>query len=59
MRQERRYYLYIMASKARILYVGVTGFLMPRVLQHKSAEHEGFTRTYHVNRLVTMKSFIT
>ena len=56
-RQERRYYVYIMASKGRVLYVGMTGFLMPRVLQHKSAEHEGFTRTYHVNRLVYHEVF--
>jgi predicted GIY-YIG superfamily endonuclease len=40
-----------MSSKGRVLYVGVTGFLMPRVLQHKAGEG-GFTARYHVNRLV-------
>jgi len=48
---EKRYYVYIMSSKGRVLYVGVTGFLMPRVLQHKAGEG-GFTARYHVNRLV-------
>jgi len=34
MAQQRTYYVYIMASKSRVLYIGVTGFLMQRVLQH-------------------------
>ena len=38
--REKRYYVYIMASKGRVLYVGVTGFLFARVLQHKSGETE-------------------
>ena len=46
-----------MASKGRVLYVGMTGFLMARVLQHKSGEGAGFTRTYHVNRLVYYEVF--
>jgi putative endonuclease len=40
-----------------VLYVGVTGFLMARVLQHKSADCEGFTRTYKVNRVVYYEVF--
>jgi hypothetical protein len=28
MPREKRYYVYIMSSKSRVLYVGVTGFLM-------------------------------
>ena len=46
-----------MASKNRVLYVGVTGFLMARVLQHKSRECEGFTQRYHVKRLVYYEVF--
>ena len=57
MRRERKYYIYIMASKGRVLYVGMTGFLMARVSQHKSAEHAGFTQTYHVDRLVHYEVF--
>jgi putative endonuclease len=41
----------------RVLYVGVTGFLMPRVIQHKTGEVEGFTRRYKVNRLVYYETF--
>jgi hypothetical protein len=28
---ERRYYVYLMASKSRVIYIGMTGFLMARV----------------------------
>jgi len=52
----KRYYLYIMASKSRVLYVGVTGFLMARVLQHKAAEANSFTKRYNINRLVYYES---
>jgi len=54
---ERRYYIYIMASKSRVLYVGVTGFLMARVLRHKAGEGGAFTRKYRVHRLVYFQSF--
>jgi len=53
----KRYYVYIMSSKGRVLYTGVTGFLMPRVLQHKSGEVEGFTQRYRINRLVYYEVF--
>jgi putative endonuclease len=57
MPREKRYYVYIMASKGRVLYVGVTGFLFSRVMQHKSGQIEGFTNQYHIDRLVYYESF--
>ena len=57
MRREKRYYVYILASKSRVLYTGVTGFLLQRVLQHKSGEVDGFTGQYRVNRLVHFEVF--
>jgi putative endonuclease len=54
---ERRYYVYIMASKTRVLYVGMTGFLMARVLRHKAGEGGAFTRKYRVHRLVYYHGF--
>jgi putative endonuclease len=56
-RRDKRYYVYIMASKSQTLYVGVSGFLMARVLQHKSGECEGFTQRYNVYRLVYYEVF--
>jgi putative endonuclease len=49
---EARYFTYIMASRSRTLYVGVTGDLQKRVFQHKWKEHEGFTARYNCDRLV-------
>jgi putative endonuclease len=49
---ERRYYVYIMASHSRVLYVGATSDLLRRVYQHKCGATEGFTRKYRVTRLV-------
>ena len=57
MRREKRYYVYVLASKNRVLHVGVTGFLTARVLQHKPGECEGFTQKYEVNRLVYYEVF--
>ena len=47
-----RYFVYIMASRSRALYVGVTGNLMARVWQHHSGTVEGFTSHCRTVRLV-------
>jgi putative endonuclease len=52
MREDKRYYVYIMASRSLTLYTGVTGDLYHRALQHKAGEIEGFTKKYHITRLV-------
>jgi putative endonuclease len=57
MPREKRYYVYILASISRVLYVGVTGFLVTRILQHKAGETDGFTRRYRVRRLVYYEIF--
>ena len=57
MAREKRYYVYIMASISGVLYVGVTGFLVTRVLQHKSGETYGFRRRYRVHKLVYYETF--
>jgi len=54
---ERSYYVYIMASRSRVIYVGMTGFLMARVLRHRAGEGGEFTRKFRVYRLVYFESF--
>jgi putative endonuclease len=54
---EKRYYVYIMASRSLNLYAGVTNSIYQRALQHKSGEVDGFTKRYHINRLVYYESF--
>ena len=48
----RTYYTYILASRSRVLYVGVTNDLARRVGEHKRGLVAGFTRKYRVTRLV-------
>jgi putative endonuclease len=55
--REKKYYVYIMASKSRALYVGVTGSLVARVLQHKAGETDSFTKRYKITRLVYYEAF--
>ena len=45
-------FVYILASKTRRLYVGVTGDLVRRVWEHKTGLVAGFTRRYGIDRLV-------
>ena len=49
---ERRYYMYIMASLSRRLYVGMTNNLTRRIAEHKSGLIAGFTGKYRIHRLV-------
>ena len=46
------YYVYILASQKRVLYVGATNDLVRRVAQHKQRAIPGFTKKYAVNQLV-------
>jgi len=48
----RTYYVYIMASRSRTLYVGITSNLEQRVYQHKNKLVDGFTSRYNINILV-------
>jgi putative endonuclease len=48
----RSYYLYIVASISRVLYVGMTHDLLRCVHEHKYHEVDGFTKKYRCTRLV-------
>lgn len=50
-------WVYIMASRSRTLYIGVTNDLHRRVEEHKSGLVPGFTQKYRVNRLVYSQLF--
>jgi putative endonuclease len=50
--REHAYYVYIMASRSGVLYVGVTSELEIRVKQHKTGAYGGFTKQYECHRLV-------
>jgi putative endonuclease len=48
----KQYYVYILASRSRNLYVGVTNDLERRVYEHKQKLVPGFTTRYNIDRLV-------
>jgi putative endonuclease len=52
----RTYYVYIMASRSRVLYVGVTNDLVRRTNEHKRGLG-GFTSRYRITRLVYFEEF--
>ncbi len=54
---DKRYYVYILASRSRNLYTGVTNDLQRRVLEHKQGLLAGFTKKYRIHRLVYFESF--
>ena len=57
-RQESRtvmktYFVYILTNRRNgTLYIGVTNDLLRRIQEHKYGEVDGFTKKYHLNRLV-------
>jgi len=58
MREERTYFIYILASQINgTLYIGVTNDLQRRVLEHKEAQTKSFTKKYAVNKLVYYEEF--
>jgi putative endonuclease len=57
MRDNLSYATYIVASRTRNLYIGVTGNLRRRILQHKCHIEDGFTDRYNCTRLVWFENF--
>ncbi len=50
--QDSQFFVYILASNSRVLYVGRARDLVRRVGQHRQGRIAGFTRKYRVTRLV-------
>ncbi len=47
------YYVYVLTNdNNNVMYIGITNDLKRRVYEHKSNTIEGFTKKYHVHKLV-------
>ena len=47
------YYVYVLTNdNNNVMYIGITNDLKRRVYEHKSNSIEGFTKKYHVHKLV-------
>ena len=53
----RHFYVYILSSKSRVLYTGITDNIYRRTWEHKNDVNPGFTRDYRVHRLVYYETF--
>ena len=54
---EKGGWAYIMSSRSRCLYIGVTSELSGRVWEHKNGVYEGFSKKYKIHLLVYHESF--
>ena len=55
--REHHYYVYIVASRSRTLYIGVTNRLLARVQEHREGTADGFTKQYQCHRLVYYETY--
>ena len=51
------YWIYVLASRSRNLYVGVTNNLQRRLIEHRQGLVPGFTSRYKIFRLVHYEQF--
>ena len=52
------YYVYILTNKTdEVMYIGVTNDLRRRLYEHKNEQIEGFTKKYHVHKLVYFEEY--
>jgi putative endonuclease len=53
----RSYFVYIVASRSRNLYAGVTNNLERRIIEHREGLVPGFSKRYRIHRLVYYELF--
>ena len=58
-RREYEFYVYILASRSRNLYIGVTNDIVLRVAQHREHRPCTYTSRYNIDRLVYFERFIS
>ena len=52
------YYVYILTNKTdTVMYIGETNDLRRRLCEHKNEQIEGFTKRYHVHKLVYYEEY--
>lgn len=57
MPREHLYFVYILASRSRTLYIGVTNDLTRRLQEHREGKADSFTGKYRIHRLVYVERF--
>jgi len=57
MPRDHEYFVYIIASRSRNIYTGVTNHLLLRIRQHREGKAHSFTAKYKIHRLVYYERF--
>jgi putative endonuclease len=55
--RDHEYYVYILPSRSRTIYIGVTNDLLARIRQHREGKAHSFTKKYKIHRLVHYERF--
>ena len=53
----KRYYVYVLESDTKTLYIGVTNDLVRRMYEHKNHLADSFTKKYRIDRLIYYEEF--
>jgi putative endonuclease len=53
----KQYFVYIIASNSKTIYIWVTNNLVRRIYEHKNWIIEGFTKKYYCHKLVFFETF--
>ena len=54
---EKLYYVYILASRSRTLYTGISNNVIRRTGEHREGTVKGFSTEYRIHRLVHYEMF--
>jgi len=54
---QKTYYVYILASQRRVLYLGMTSNIEQRIFQHKTHAFGGFTAQFNATSLVHFERY--
>ena len=56
--RDHDYWVYILTNKrSTALYIGITNTIVRWLSQHRCGDADGFTKRYHLNRLVWLEHF--
>jgi putative endonuclease len=55
--RDHEYFVYIISSRSRSIYIGVTNDLLVRIRQHREGKAHAFTAKYKIHRLVHYERF--
>jgi putative endonuclease len=55
--RDHEYFVYIIASRSRNIYTGITNNLLVRMRQHREGKANSFTKKYKIHRLVYYERF--